>query len=182
MVVGCKGKEWGIRSEEEGGSEQRETGQQRMAKGAGGIRSFPITVTMAAKSNNPRERNLVQQERGPIFYPGPTDEIGGSQHVVESTYPHPNALTEVVVETQLTTSARAKNHICNAIVANIGFDSPIPIPRRGGEGRNIGYDAHMEAHVINTPSSLMTLGKVIGTPRHGKTWEPRNKSPLGGYL
>ena len=153
-----------------------------MAEGVEGSGSFPITVTKATKSNIPRERNLVQQERGSTFYPGPTDEIGGSQHVVESTYPHPNALTEVVVETQLTTSTRAKDNICNAIMARIGLDSPTPTPRRGGEGRNIGYDAHMEAHLINTPSSLMALGKVIGTPRQGKTWEPRNKSPLGGNL
>ena len=47
---------------------------------------------------------------------------------------------------------------------------------------NIGYDTHMEAHLINTPSSLMTLGKVIGTPRHGKSWEPSNKSSPGGNL
>ena len=99
---------------------------------------------------------------------------------MESTYPHPKALSEVVVETQLTNSTRAKGNMCNTIMESIGLGSTTPTLHRGGEGRHIGNDAHMEAHLINTPSSLKALGKLVNTPRQCKTWEFRNKSPLGG--
>ena len=100
--------------------------------------------------------------------------------MVESTYPHPKAPSEVVVETQLTNNARAKGNMCNTIMASIGLGSTTPTLYRGGEGRHIGIDAHMEAQLINTPSSLKALGKIAITPKQGKYWELRNKSPLGG--
>ena len=179
----CGEKEGGTRSEERRGGE-REANHQREAEGAGGLGAGSCSRKFLelAEKNKASERNLVQRGRGPIFNPGSTDDIGDSQHVVESTYPHRNAISEVVVETQLTNSTRIKGNMCNAIMANIGLGSPTPTLHRGRERRYIGNDAHMKAHLINTPNSLMTLGKVIGTPRLGKAWEPRNKSPLGGNV
>ena len=95
--------------------------------------------------------------------------------MVELTYPQHIALAEVMVETQLIASNRTKGNVCSAIMVSIELESPAPTQRRRGEGRNIGHDSHVEAHLINTPSSLMALGKHIVTPRQCKVWEFKNK-------
>ena len=90
--------------------------------------NFPDKFIEAAENSKPREKNSAHREGGSLFYLGATNDLGGSQHIVESTYPQPNVMTEVV--TQLTTSSRAKENICNAIMTNIGLNSLAPTLRR----------------------------------------------------
>ena len=124
--------------------------------------SFPSKFQDTAGPNNLQERTSAQQVREPSFYPRPTNKFGGSQHVVESTYPQPIAMAEVVLLTQLIASIKDRN-TCSAIMASIGSDSPVPSKHwtRGEERRNIGHNSHVEAYLINKLSSLMALGSIL---------------------
>ena len=118
------------------------------------------------------------------FQPLDVEMIEGTVPPPRGDYYHaPHTLsTEVILETQLNTSSRGKGSIYNDILASIGLDSPTPsIETRREEDSN----SSPRAQLINTPirnsaSSLIALGKHVLTPRQGRIWELRNKSPLGG--
>ena len=118
------------------------------------------------------------------FQPLDVEMIEGTAPPSRGTYYHaPHILsTEVILETQLNSSSRGKGSIYNDILASIGLDSPTPsIETRREEDSN----SSPRAQLVNTPirnsaSSLIALGKHVLTPRQGRIWELRNKSPLGG--
>jgi len=93
---------------------------------------------------------------------------------------------EVIPETQLHQASRNKNNIYNDIMASIGLDSPTSSQDTRGEGRGNAPAHDPTLHLASTPirnsaASLMALGKHVLTPRQGRLWEHRSKSPLGGH-
>ena len=67
-------------------------------------------------------------------------------------------------------------------MASIGLDSPTPSHdlRDGGYINNASRTQVISTPIRNSATSLIALGKHIMTPRQGRIWELRNKSPLGG--
>ena len=90
---------------------------------------------------------------------------------------------EVIMETQLNEVIR-KSNIYNDIMASIGLDSPTPsqdsrggVVNNGRHGQEIFED---NTPIRNSAANLIALGRHMLTPRQGRIWEHRNKSPLGG--
>lgn len=89
---------------------------------------------------------------------------------------------EVILETQLYPSNRNTGHVYKEIMASIGLDSPTPSQDIGRWDGNIVSPRvqHVSTSIRNSASSLVALGKHVLTPRQGRIWELRSRSPLGG--
>lgn len=89
------------------------------------------------------------------------------------------APTEVIPKTQL-------HHLSNngkvymEILASIGLDSPTPSQEIRGNTLIEGQEGpQVNTSIRHSVASLMALGKHVFTPRQGRLWKHRNKSPLG---
>lgn len=93
-----------------------------------------------------------------------------------------HAPPEVILKTQLLTHSRTRGSVYNNNMASIGLNSPTPSQEimRGEDNHASPGAQHVNTTIRNSASSLMALGKHVLTPRHGRIWEFRNKSPLGG--
>lgn len=117
------------------------------------------------------QRMELEREDGAIFSMRPEPpHLTGTGHV------------EVIPETQLNEVIRRSN-IYNDIMASIGLDSPTPSQdSRGGvvnHGRHGQESCEENTPIRNSAANLIALGKHMLTPRQGRIWEHRNKSPLG---
>ena len=121
----------GVESAERESETLGEASKRPEDKGAGESAEGSFHESEGAK--NSREWSLAQRVREEILYSRPIDYGGGSQPRVGSTYPPPNAIAEVVLETQLMIITRTKGNMCSAIMASIRLESPTP-HRGGGEG------------------------------------------------
>ena len=89
---------------------------------------------------------------------------------------------EVILETQFHQYTKDRGKFYNEIMASIGLDSPTTSREdRGGE------DSYQETGnqlattpIRNSAANLMALGKHVLTPRQGRMWEFKGKSPFGG--
>lgn len=86
---------------------------------------------------------------------------------------------EVIPETQPLPFI-GKGTVYKDILASIGLDSPTPSHDNRGKYQGEETSAqHAYTPIRKSAASLMALGNHIFTPRQGKMWESRNKSPLG---
>ena len=89
------------------------------------------------------------------------------------------AILEVIPETQ-PLPPHGSRKVYKEILASIGLDSPT----QSHDTRDHSLGEEHRLPQVNTPirnsaASLMALGKHIFTPGQGRSWEGRNKSPLG---
>ena len=94
---------------------------------------------------------------------------------------------DVIPETQLTIYNNSKDHIYKDMLASIGLDSPTSSRDTWDEEESHAHAQGQTTPLANTPirnsaNSLLALGKHTLTPRQGRLWEHRNKSPLGGKV
>ena len=106
--------------------------------------------------------------------PPPMREISVAAHT---------SSTEVIWKTQLNPISTTHGKIYKVIMASIGLDCPTPSHEtRIGEDNNFSPRTQLVTTPIrNSATSLITFGKHVLTPRQGRIWELRNKSPLGGH-
>jgi hypothetical protein len=69
-------------------------------------------------------------------------------------------------------------------MASIGLDSPTSSLEDRGREETITYEQESGSPLAITPirnsaANLLALGKHALTPRHGRIWEFKGKSPLG---
>ena len=86
---------------------------------------------------------------------------------------------EVIPETQIP-PLQGNSKVYKDILASIGLDSPTS--SHGTRGNLLGEELRRpqdNTPIRNSAASLIALGKHIFTPRQGRSWESRNKSPLG---
>lgn len=116
----------------------------------------------------------------------PTDtvmaNVGELELSLESSIKFVEPTNEIIRETQFHLTNR---NIYNDILASIGLDSPTTSQEKGrGSGatdlKNGQGIQRVSTPIRNSASSLIALGKHVLTPRQGRMWEARNKSPLGG--
>lgn len=102
---------------------------------------------------------------------------GGSAIGMEVDHESRQAQTEVIPKTQ---PLPLIGKVYKDILASIGLDSPTP----SHDTRGTLQGEEQSAHHANTPirnnaTNLMAIGNHIFTPRQGRMWESRNRSPLG---
>ena len=97
----------------------------------------------------------------------------------EVIYASRPSLMEVIPETQPIT-LKGGGMVYKEILASIGLDSPTPSheTRENVLGKEQGTQ-QINTPIRNSAASLMALGTHVFTPRQGRLWEGRNKSPLG---
>lgn len=87
---------------------------------------------------------------------------------------------EVIPETQ-PLPLIGKGTMYKDILASIGLDSPTPShDTRGMHHGEETSTQHANTPIRHSAASLIALGNHIFTPRQGRMWESRNRSPLGG--
>lgn len=90
-----------------------------------------------------------------------------------------STFTEVIPKTQ-PTQLNDKGNVYKEILASTGLDSPTSSNQRGGSLHRENLDIQrVNTPICNSAESLMALGKHMITPRQGRSWEGRSKSPLG---
>ena len=107
--------------------------------------------------------------------------------LTRENHPQPlnNTLPEVIPKTQLNMHNLGNTNIYNATLASIGLDSPSHSQDMRNRAGNIAREHGQVASTVSTPvrnsaTNLMALGHHVITPRQGRLWEARNKSPLWG--
>ena len=89
------------------------------------------------------------------------------------------SFTEVIPKTQ-PILLNNKGSVYKDILASIGLDSPTSSNERGSNLQRANVDMQQGYTPIrNSAESLMALGKHMFTPRQGRRWNERSKSPLG---
>ena len=112
-------------------------------------------------------------------------EVRRAEDTIKDTNPSylPQAiLPEVILETQFHQHTKDRGKFYNEIMASIGLDSPTSsTEERGNEDTYQEPGNQVAATPIrNSAANLMALGKHVFTPRQGRIWEFKGKSPLGG--
>ena len=86
---------------------------------------------------------------------------------------------EVIPETQAC-QLNGNGKIFKEILASIGLNSPTSSHEIGSNSQRGSLDTQQgNTPIRNIAESLIALGKHMFTPRHGRSWEGRSKSPLG---
>ena len=111
------------------------------------------------------ENEMVPEESRPIGTIVPY--LGNSTHL------------EVIPETQAC-YLNGNEKLFKEILASIGLDSPSASHELGGHSQR-GSPRILQGYtpIRNSAESLIALGRHMFTPRQGKSWEARNKCPLG---
>ena len=109
------------------------------------------------------------------------DMVTEGDRLMGSVPPPPAGSThgEVIPEMQLT-QLKSTSIVYKDILASIGLDNPTSSHETGGDLHKANFDKpHLNIPIRNSAASLMALGKHVFTPRQGKLWENKSKSPLG---
>lgn len=136
-------------------------------------------------TKNQRPNNKAPRLETHVDHPMEMERNDGGTANLRWEPPHHTGLghTEVIPKTQLN-EVRKRSNIYNDIMASIGLDSPTS-SRETREGvANVDINDQAPS-VENTPiqssaANLLALGKHVLTPRQGRIWDHRNKSPLVG--
>ena len=156
---------------------------------AGGGHDYHSTpgrsISPMGKSANPREKYgrggkaqrlcKYNEERMEIkMAPDEYRPIGMTLPTIAGSAP-----MEVIPETQAC-QLNGNGKIFKEIPASIGLDSPILSHEIGGNSQRGSLDTQQgNTPIRNSAETLIALGKHMFTPRHGRSWEGRSKSPLG---
>ena len=111
---------------------------------------------------------------------------GGTKWIIYDTNPPlQGAPPEFICETQFYQNARNRGKFYNKIMTNIGLDSPTSSLEDRGREETTTYEQEpgsplATAPIRNSAANLLALRKHALTPMHGRIWEFKGKSPLGG--
>ena len=120
--------------------------------------------------------------------PGRTKGVtaGEEEGIVYDTNPPQHGTpSEVVCETQFYQNARNRGKFYNEIMTSIGLHSPTSLREGRIREKTIIYEQETGSPratmpIRNSAANVLVLGKHALTPRHGRIWKYKGKSPLGG--
>jgi hypothetical protein len=161
-----------------------EAGVTRPTEGGPNANRVGPTLSNQARLPNEISTQPGEAEEGAVRTGGMTE--GGRETIIRDTNPTAYAAPpEVICETQCYQNARNRGKLYNEIMASIGLDSPTSSLEERTREDTTTYDQESGSPLATTPirnstANLLALGKHVLTPRHGRVWEFKGKSPLGG--
>ena len=162
-----------------------ETGNLRARGGRDYLSSPGRSSSPMGKSANPGEKygrggkaqrlcNNNEERLAIVLVPDESRPIDMLDPTIANSAP-----LEVIPETQAW-HLNGNGKMFKEILASIGLDSPTASHELGGHSQRGSPGIHHgNTPIRNSAESLIALGKHMFTPRQGKSWEDRNKGPLG---